>query len=376
MTDPAPTPRIPKPGRGLSWKLVIGLVLLLAAISFAVLAFVGGFQPRGGAKEMLARLGVSILEAPWEAKRDWRAARPLGVARTEAPRLVYRGGLYLFGGRSHAEGAAKILTAIERYDPTAKTWEEVGQLPAAISYVRPLAVEDRIWLAGGFVGDGKGEASDRVLVWDPRADSWNEGPALPQPVAGGALAQVGTKLHFIGGYAADRQTALDVHWTLDLTQPDAWQEAAPMPAPRGHGALVHLGARLYYIGGQTGHDAPPLDDHPEVFVYETGPGDWRRAAPLPAPRSHHQHATAVHDGRILVVGGIDKSRPPLLRQRGMATLFVYDPEQDSWTTEGHLPEGRTGASAGVIDGILIVTGGSDFGNNSDRAETWTLDLVK
>lgn len=59
----------------------------------------------------------------------------------------------------------------------------------------------------------------------------------------------------------------------------------------------------------------------------------------------------VIDGKIYVVGGSVGSSE-------LATLEMYDPTTNSWTTGLEaMPTARFRATAGVVDGKLYVTGG-------------------
>ena len=81
------------------------------------------------------------------------------------------------------------------------------------------------------------------------------------------------------------------------------------------------------------------------------------ATPLPAPISHVNCCTLVLDGRILVLGG---ESPDLRRE-----VLQFDPAAGSWTVVGLLPDRRSTAVAGIIDGRLVMATGNSPGQTDD-----------
>jgi len=118
-------------------------------------------------------------------------------------------------------------------------------------------------------------------------------------------------------------------------------------------AAVTLGGLIYVVGGFEGLTNVPTA---EVQVYDPATGQWRKAAPLPAPRGGH--AAVVLDGKIHVLGG-GNSRSTI------GDHSVYDPGTDSWTEAAPLPRAEGSPAAVVFRGRIYAIGGrsgnSDFG---------------
>jgi N-acetylneuraminic acid mutarotase len=74
---------------------------------------------------------------------------------------------------------------------------------------------------------------------------------------------------------------------------------------------------------------------------------WVALKPMPTARKNPV-VTAVN-GIVYAIGG----------EGGYAKVEAYDPAQQTWSTKANLWEGRTQASAGVINGKIYLVGGRD-----------------
>ena len=80
-------------------------------------------------------------------------------------------------------------------------------------------------------------------------------------------------------------------------------------------------------------------------------GMWRRTGALHIGRGKHT-ATLLHDGRVLVTGGVSEYVP-------VASCEIYDPGMETWTDASPMQVAREGHSATLLaDGCVLVTGGS------------------
>jgi N-acetylneuraminic acid mutarotase len=177
------------------------------------------------------------------------------------------------------------------------------------------------------------------------------------------MVLLGNQLHFFDGVDPARASHTD-HWTLDLTNASAtWQTSTPLPFSRNHMDGVVLNGKIYAIGGQPGTD----DSNPsrDVLVWDPAdPSHWTAAASLPDARSH---ATAtVIDGRIVLFGGTVVNDAPI------ASVIAYDPATNSWSSLNDLPGPRLAPSGGLVGNQIIITGGYDRGL---RTETWLADVT-
>ena len=70
---------------------------------------------------------------------------------------------------------------------------------------------------------------------------------------------------------------------------------------------------------------------------------------MPAPRQ--ELATAVLNGNIYVIGGFDSAG------QSTSSVFVYNPQSNTWSTAASLPIGNNHGAAAVANGRLFAFGG-------------------
>ena len=358
-------------------RRLAGCALALVA---AVVAAVWASQTlRDLVKEPLTRAAVAVLETPWQRAAPYARLRPAPTRKLEPAAAVVDGRLYVFGGfvTTPRPREFPVEPRVDVYDPARDAWQRVADLPRKITHANAVVVEadgaPEVWMAGGFEGDEPGRAVASVLIYDPRRDAWRDGPPLPAAVAGGTLALVDGALHYLGGFLPDRDTAVGTHWRLALGT-TTWAPRAPLPVARGHLASAVLGGELYAIGGQVRHDNWPRDLD-AVDVYDPTSDAWSPVASLPTPRSHCEAATFVHRERIVVVGGRDNTRWPILRRAGLAGILVYDPAGDRWSERPGLPVGIESPVARLVGGRLVVTAGALAGDVVPQPDTFALAIA-
>ena len=302
----------------------------------------------------LYRLRVMAFAA-WREKPapGWTVLKNAPVKRYEAPNLVIDGKLYVIGGFSGQETQA--LTRTDIFDPATSCWSPGPALPIPITHVTPATFGGEVWIAGGYYGDHPGPSDDVALSFEPASSEWRRRAPLPTPTASAMLVEHAGRLHAIGGYL-DRDATTAAHWVL---APDGnkWEPLAPMKHPRGHHTAVSINGRIYVFGGQFQHDTNPLD-LAVVEAYDAEADRWDEPSPMPAPRSHVETSTIVRDGRVVLLGGLDRARS--LRIRGLPDVVSYDPTADRWCVLPPLPIGLIGPTAKVIGDKLYLTGGMDL----------------
>jgi hypothetical protein len=133
------------------------------------------------------------------------------------------------------------------------------------------------------------------------------------------------------------------------------------------------GTKLWVIGGQTG--ASDSSNVGDVWWSLNGQ-DWTQAldsggAPV-SVGARRDHAAAVYNGRMYVIGGMDENGQP-------ANTVKSSADGINWTTEtgvGTLAN-RYGATAMEYEGALYVFGGIGIGTNADvktykyNGSTWS-----
>ena len=169
-------------------------------------------------------------------------------------------------------------------------WRAGPEAPFARLEMATVALDGRIWLAGGLEPDGR--ATDALNIFDPATGEWTEGPPLPAAVHHAALASDGDRLFLMGGYLGNDPTD-EVH-LFDPTT-GSWEGGPPLPEPRAAGAATHDGTRIVYGGG-----VGPGGVRDDLFVLADGA--WSRIGTLRRAREHLAAATDGN-GRVWFMGG-------------------------------------------------------------------------
>lgn len=178
---------------------------------------------------------------------------------------------------------------------------------------------------------------------DPRASSaWESLPELDVARSESAAVVVEGSIYTMGGLVS---TALGIGTTDSVERllqgADAWEPVASLPEERHHAMSAAIDGRIYLIGGM---DKTGFEPRREAWVLD-GEAGWQSIAPL--PEWIGAGAAVVHDGALYVVGGVD---------RGVA-LYSYDPESDIWISLPQMPTPREHTTAVSFRGQIWVLGG-------------------
>ncbi|WP_437622967.1 Kelch repeat-containing protein [Sorangium sp. So ce1151] len=157
----------------------------------------------------------------------------------------------------------------------------------------------------------------------------------------------------------------------------SWESVPSMITPRGeHTATELQDGRVLVTGGYPLVDAPPYTSLAamslrEVEIYDPATRTWSPAAPLAQPRSGHA-ATLLPNGRVLVAGG--RSRREVPSGAALASVELYDPTSNTWTTAAPLPRPHPAPSMVLVDGRPVLVGsGLNDTRDSDQFNSATYD---
>jgi N-acetylneuraminic acid mutarotase len=295
---------------------------------------------------------------------EWTKVADAPIPRFESMSASVGGKLYVIAGFHTAD--IKATKRSDTYDPTTGKWTQIADAPEALSHAGAATDGSRIYLAGGFVGDWKGvntPVTNHVWIYDTQANKWTAGLPLPASRGAGALVRVGRKLHFFGGVDS-RINDSGTHWVLDLRTPTRWTTVASLPDPRNHLGYINYQGKIFAIGGQHQLDEANGNDT-AVHVYDPSTNTWHAITPLPAPQSHIHNSTFVWNDRITMIGG------STVGHVSIANLTQYDPKRGKWVTIGYLPGPRSAATAALVDGLIVVSGGT-LTEISPQTTTWIL----
>jgi N-acetylneuraminic acid mutarotase len=232
-------------------------------------------------------------------------------------------------------------------------WDVVAPMHYARAAHAVVATEESIYALAG-TGAG-GVPVSTVERFDGSA--WHDETTLPgHGLNAPAAVVLGQLIYLIGGFNTTSNVPTRDVLVYDL-RTRQWRRSAPLPAPRGGHAAVVLNGEVHVIGG--GNDRTTLADHD---AYDPATDAWRTLAPL--PRSEGSPAAAVIDGRLYAIGG--RSGPS-----DFGDVYIYDPALDGWTTGPSIaPRGTAGAV--VRCGAIELFGGESQARRASLGDAMRL----
>jgi hypothetical protein len=284
---------------------------------------------------------------------------------------------YFFGWAPPATPGGYTITGASVADPT-KTGSFTAQVteppttalvatagaPASGRYLHAAAAmpDGRIVLVGGQEDRRATIPVVASSVFDPQAGTFTAGPSLAVArLHPEAIAIDATRVLVSGGqeeWNVSRNTAE----VLNVGTGVASATANTMGARRIHHQMVRLttgpnSGKVLVIGGFNGpvpYGDPTWMATNSVDLFDPATNTFTAAgATLKTSRGFFT-ATALNDGRILVVGGYE----PDPGAGTLASAEIYDPVANTFTFTGSMAVGRTGHTATrLADGKVLVAGG-------------------
>ena len=269
-------------------------------------------------------------------------------------------------------------TTVHSYDSNTREWCELPDAPYIYSTI--VVVHHILTMVGGRIS---GEATDSLLslMGEGRDKKWLPNlPAMPTKRYCTAAVCSGRSLIVAGGKVDDRNRLSTVE-VLD-TDTRQWSIASSLTHPFSLAAISNCGERLYMLGGydQTGDwtrsvlscSVPELlqscQPQPLAGKLQTAPANqstiWRRVANAP----HYLSSCAILCGQLVAVGG---------KEAGKYTSAVtgYNETTDSWEAMGDMPTARCRALVAILNGKMMVVGGSVLVAGCRWTETYAVEIL-
>jgi N-acetylneuraminic acid mutarotase len=252
-----------------------------------------------GGKFYLAGGRNKTLHERYDPKTNsWSTVKPLPAQRDHIQGVELGGKIYYIGGLS--AWPKPHVNTVYVYDPATNTFSQGTRMPEGRGRGAGgvAAYNGKIYYAGG-MHDGK--TVSWFDVYDPVAKTWKQLPNMPRARDHFHAAVVGGKFYAIGG----RNSSISLNATIpkvdvyDLTKGagGSWQTPnTELPTPRGGFATAVLGREILVIGGEGGGKA-----YNTVEAYETANNSWRKLEPMPTAR--HGIQAAVCNGGVYVAAG-------------------------------------------------------------------------
>jgi len=303
---------------------------------------------------------------------NWTHVTDLPVIRAGFSVNHIDGKLYVIGGEQYNPDGA--IADVDIYDIEADEWTKGTPMPTARFLVPKLTIGNMIYAIGG--NKNHFEAGQKVEVYDVTSDEWTSAADMPTSRNYCAGCVLDGKIYVMGGWSLDMISGEDIYGlnTMERYDPatDTWDTCAPMPTGRFALTACALDGKIYVIGGSKPISEGALG-YATVEVYDPETDQWTTISSMNHPR--FELTSTVIDGKIWAMYGFPDGNPPPVHSH----FEVYDPLTDTWTlhdvSEDLHPQGFAPIHAIYADTLYIFGGYGGSGNNYLNAEVYLYDTT-
>ncbi|XP_004697717.1 kelch-like protein 38 [Echinops telfairi] len=251
------------------------------------------------------------------------------------PRNSYQDFLILLGGRKDSQQTTRDVLL---YNSQSGQWQDLAKLPTRLYKASAVPLHRSIYVLGGMaVRAGKSLLSPNVYIFSLKLNQWRLGE--PMLVARYShRSTVHQNFIFSIGGLGDRQEVMSSMERFDSIC-NVWERMASMPVGVLHPAVAVKDQRLYLFGGEDVLQNPVR----LIQVYHISRNTWfkmetRMIKNVCAP-------AVVLGGQIVIVGGYTRR------------VLAYDPQSNTFVKCADLKDRRMHHGATVLGSKLYVTGG-------------------
>jgi len=242
-------------------------------------------------------------------------------------------------------------------------WTEETTMPQGATCFAYCKLSDgRVLMSGGYNQSEFSTLND-TYIYDPSAGSWTEMASSPMKLYGSsAMAMPDGKVYVFGGYDTESGDHLTTAMIFDVSANTWTLGSDAMPDKRWNLATAALDDTRILIAGGQDIDANLVLD--TCYVYDIEEDTFTSTGVLPGGRAGG--AIVEHDGYAYYLGGWDDSFTT------SSIIFVYYPGSGNWYNQGNMPMEIVGHRAVYAqDGAVYFVGGSDStgwtGVNSNKS---------
>lgn len=211
-------------------------------------------------KAVLLVLGVLSVQL-MAASLDWQRQADLLMPVQEIYPAVFQGEIYVAGGLSSElpKQQGQMTAKVQIYNPITDQWRYGPALPQGRHHGQLVAVDQQLFLFGGFVQAqaGNWSASADVLQLNLEQQRWVKVATLPLPLSETISWVQGNKVHLVSGRSPatesnaqwQDQTDLALHLVFDVKSMST-TEAVALPEAKNSAAGLILNNTGYVFGGR------------------------------------------------------------------------------------------------------------------------------
>jgi hypothetical protein len=265
---------------------------------------------------------------------------------------VAAGDKIFFAGGEVGDGTLPVTT-VDIYNVTTNQWS-TSQLSTAGHSITAATVADKVLFAGGdggFTGPGR---ERRVDIYNLTTNSWSTAQ-LSEPKQGPTAVTTNGKIFFGGGHTHNNSTYF-VSDKIDIydNATNTWSVAALNERRVGHGGIA-VADKIYWAGGSTTGNSTSLLCSVEIRGVNMG------STVIQSLSEPSGGQALLKNNKILffTINGMNDN-----------TIDIYDVSSASWSI-GVLPQNIYGSSVISVNNTIYVTGAHENGILSNQV--WNHD---
>jgi N-acetylneuraminic acid mutarotase len=246
-------------------------------------------------------------------------------------------------------GADAFVTKINDASCSA-TWQTKASMPTARNGVSLGENNGTIYAAGGW----NGFHLQTLEAYDTNINTWNTKASMLGPQSHAAAGVINGRLYMAGG----TNCCVEINtFSFYNIATNSWSFGPNMPTVRQRAVGGVINGKFYVAGGWNTQNLPGILPLATLEAYDPSTNSWSSLASMPTARSG---ATGgVINGLLYVVGGFTDPNATVIAN----VLEAYDPTTNTWATKAPVPAPRHAAAAAVVNGSLYVIGGLDSSNS-------------
>ncbi len=281
---------------------------------------------------------------------NWIAAAPLPELLANRDAVVQGDNLYIVGGKNTSEKpSAEVYIAQVQEDGSLANWTSTTRLPTPVYLQATVATQSHIYVIGGWDGSQTRSEVWRAAFTDGGVGAWEKISSYPNALDLHAAVLINNRIYVVGGWSGT--TGLRKVYYAEV-QPNGlgeWMTAPDLPIKLFRHSVAAYNDVLYVTGGYDESNA-----HANVYYAKVNLdgslSPWQQTTAMPNAR--YYHATLVHDGRLVILGGKNDATE---YNSVYAASITAGGALGAWSAEPNLPESLYRFAAVTVEKF-----GSDF----------------
>ena len=281
---------------------------------------------------------------------NWVAAAPLPELLANRDAVVQGDNLYIVGGKNTSEKpSAEVYTAQVQEDGSLANWTSTTRLPTPVYLQATVATQSHIYVIGGWDGSQTRSEVWRAAFTGGGVGAWEKISSYPNALDLHAAVLINNRIYVVGGWSGT--TGLRKVYYAEV-QPNGlgeWMTAPDLPIKLFRHSVAAYAGVLYVTGGYDESNA-----HANVYYAKVNLdgslSPWQQTTAMPNAR--YYHATLVHDGRLVILGGKNDATE---YNSVYAASINASGALGAWSAEPNLPESLYRFAAVTVEKF-----GSDF----------------